>query len=70
MMILIFYQVRRDFETRMTYSYLQYAYYKLNDLLEAYNAAITNLKHNTDDDMMQKNVKYYGRRINMEVLNF
>uniref|UniRef100_A0A1A8HGJ2 Cartilage associated protein n=1 Tax=Nothobranchius korthausae TaxID=1143690 RepID=A0A1A8HGJ2_9TELE len=48
-----------EFERREPYKYLQYAYFKSNNLAKAVSAAHTFLLKHPDDDMMQRNMAYY-----------
>lgn len=48
-----------EFERREPYRYLQYAYFKSNNLAKAVSAAHTFLLKHPDDEMMQRNMAYY-----------
>ncbi|KAM9384067.1 cartilage-associated protein [Pholidichthys leucotaenia] len=48
-----------EFERREPYRYLQYAYFKSNNLAKAVSAAHTFLLKHPNDEMMQKNMAYY-----------
>uniref|UniRef100_A0A3Q0SW70 Cartilage associated protein n=1 Tax=Amphilophus citrinellus TaxID=61819 RepID=A0A3Q0SW70_AMPCI len=48
-----------EFDRREPYKYLQYAYFKSNNLAKAVSAAHTFLLKHPDDEMMQKNMAYY-----------
>lgn len=48
-----------EFERREPYKYLQYAYFKSNNLAKAVSAAHTFLLKHPNDEMMQKNMAYY-----------
>ncbi|CAG10002.1 unnamed protein product, partial [Tetraodon nigroviridis] len=48
-----------EFERREPYRYLQYAYFKSNNVAKAVSAAHTFLLKHPDDEMMQKNMAYY-----------
>ncbi|XP_075995772.1 cartilage-associated protein [Genypterus blacodes] len=48
-----------EFERREPYRYLQYAYFKTDNLAKAVSAAHTFLLKHPDDEMMQKNMAYY-----------
>ncbi|KAI3358050.1 hypothetical protein L3Q82_003068 [Scortum barcoo] len=48
-----------EFERREPYRYLQYAYFKSDNLAKAVSAAHTFLLKHPDDEMMQKNMAYY-----------
>lgn len=53
----------QDFKIRKQYSFLQYAYYQMDDLQSAYECALTNLKYNKESTMMVNNVKYYSKQV-------
>ncbi|KAJ3608623.1 hypothetical protein NHX12_023155 [Muraenolepis orangiensis] len=48
-----------EFERREPYRYLQYAYFKSDNLAKAVSAAHTFLLKHPDDEMMQRNMAYY-----------
>ncbi|NXV27779.1 CRTAP protein, partial [Rissa tridactyla] len=48
-----------DFQRREPYKYLQFAYFKANNLPKAIAAAHTFLLKHPDDEMMQRNMAYY-----------
>ncbi|KAE8282048.1 Cartilage-associated protein Precursor [Larimichthys crocea] len=48
-----------EFERREPYKYLQYAYFKSDNLAKAVSAAHTFLLKHPDDEMMQRNMAYY-----------
>ncbi|XP_053718208.1 cartilage-associated protein [Synchiropus splendidus] len=48
-----------EFDRREPYRYLQYAYFKSDNLAKAVSAAHTFLLKHPDDEMMQKNMAYY-----------
>uniref|UniRef100_A0AAR2LW86 Leprecan-like alpha-helical domain-containing protein n=1 Tax=Pygocentrus nattereri TaxID=42514 RepID=A0AAR2LW86_PYGNA len=48
-----------DFERREPYKYLQFAYFKSDNLAKAVSAAHTFLLKHPDDEMMQRNMNYY-----------
>uniref|UniRef100_A0A674MVT0 Cartilage associated protein n=1 Tax=Takifugu rubripes TaxID=31033 RepID=A0A674MVT0_TAKRU len=48
-----------EFERREPYRYLQYAYFKSNNVAKAVSAAHTFLLKHPDDEMMQRNMAYY-----------
>ncbi|XP_028846788.1 cartilage-associated protein [Denticeps clupeoides] len=48
-----------EFERREPYKYLQFAYFKNNNLAKAISAAHTFLLKHPDDEMMQRNMAYY-----------
>ncbi|XP_066531442.1 cartilage-associated protein [Hoplias malabaricus] len=48
-----------EFERREPYKYLQFAYFKSNNLAKAVSAAHTFLLKHPDDEMMQRNMNYY-----------
>ncbi|KAK2836482.1 hypothetical protein Q7C36_014351 [Tachysurus vachellii] len=48
-----------EFERRDPYRYLQFAYFKSNNLAKAVSAAHTFLVKHPDDEMMQRNMNYY-----------
>uniref|UniRef100_A0A8C5TKJ4 Cartilage associated protein n=1 Tax=Malurus cyaneus samueli TaxID=2593467 RepID=A0A8C5TKJ4_9PASS len=48
-----------EFQRREPYKYLQFAYFKANNLPKAIAAAHTFLLKHPDDDMMQRNMAYY-----------
>ncbi|XP_026881922.2 cartilage-associated protein [Electrophorus electricus] len=48
-----------DFEKREPYKYLQFAYFKSDNLAKAVSAAHTFLLKHPDDEMMQRNMNYY-----------
>ncbi|CAI9599126.1 unnamed protein product [Staurois parvus] len=48
-----------EFQTREPYKYLQYAYFKTNNLPKAVAAAHTYLLLHPDDEMMKRNMAYY-----------
>lgn len=48
-----------DFERREPYRYLQYAYFKSDNLAKAVSAAHTFLLKHPNDEMMQRNMAYY-----------
>ncbi|CAL8293834.1 unnamed protein product [Merluccius merluccius] len=48
-----------EFERREPYRYLQYAYFKSDNLAKAVSAAHTFLLKRPDDEMMQRNMAYY-----------
>ncbi|CAL8362682.1 unnamed protein product [Arctogadus glacialis] len=48
-----------EFERREPYRYLQYAYFKSDQLAKAVSAAHTFLLKHPDDEMMQRNMAYY-----------
>ncbi|GCB59843.1 hypothetical protein scyTo_0010999 [Scyliorhinus torazame] len=52
-------QVLHDFETREVYRYLQFAYFKVQNVPKAISAAHTFLQRHPDDAMMQQNMAYY-----------
>ncbi|KAM5135344.1 cartilage-associated protein [Mantella aurantiaca] len=49
----------QEFQTREPYKFLQYAYFKTNNLPKAVAAAHTFLLLHPDDDMMKRNMAYY-----------
>lgn len=49
----------RDFESRMTYNYLQFAYWKTGHIDKAIQAAHTYLQANPQDQQMKDNMEYY-----------
>ncbi|XP_019364470.1 PREDICTED: cartilage-associated protein [Gavialis gangeticus] len=51
--------VLHDFRAREPYKYLQFAYFKANNLPKAIAAAHTFLLMHPDDEMMQRNMAYY-----------
>ncbi|XP_021491453.2 cartilage-associated protein [Meriones unguiculatus] len=51
--------VLADFEQREPYKFLQFAYFKANDLPKAIAAAHTYLLKHPDDEMMKRNMAYY-----------
>ncbi|XP_049418186.1 endoplasmic reticulum protein SC65 [Epinephelus fuscoguttatus] len=61
---------RRDllenFEKRVPYRYIQYAYYQLNNLERSVSAAHTFLKKNPTDPYLTKNMKYYKTLFDVE----
>ncbi|XP_078073069.1 cartilage-associated protein [Mustelus asterias] len=48
-----------DFEKREVYKYLQFAYFKVQNVPKAISAAHTFLQRHPDDAMMQQNMAYY-----------
>uniref|UniRef100_A0A8C0Y632 Cartilage associated protein n=1 Tax=Cyprinus carpio carpio TaxID=630221 RepID=A0A8C0Y632_CYPCA len=48
-----------EFEKREPYKYLQFAYFKRDNLAKAVSAAYTFLLKHPDDEMMQRNMNYY-----------
>ncbi|CAM4631282.1 hypothetical protein PO909_004992 [Leuciscus waleckii] len=48
-----------EFEKREPYKYLQFAYFKSENLAKAVSAAHTFLLKHPDDEMMQRNMNYY-----------
>ncbi|CDQ81457.1 unnamed protein product [Oncorhynchus mykiss] len=48
-----------EFEKREPYKYLQFAYFKSDNLAKAVSAAHTFLLKHPDDEMMQRNMAYY-----------
>ncbi|XP_043074263.1 cartilage-associated protein [Puntigrus tetrazona] len=48
-----------EFEKREPYKYLQFAYFKSDNLAKAVSAAYTFLLKHPDDEMMQRNMNYY-----------
>ncbi|XP_066546839.1 cartilage-associated protein [Amia ocellicauda] len=48
-----------EFERREPYKFLQYAYFKANNLAKAVSAAHTFLLKHPDDEMMKRNMAYY-----------
>lgn len=48
-----------DFQQREPYKFLQFAYFKANDLPKAIAAAHTYLLKHPDDEMMKRNMAYY-----------
>ncbi|XP_046875556.1 cartilage-associated protein [Hypomesus transpacificus] len=48
-----------EFERREPYKYLQFAYFKSDNLAKAVSAAHTFLLKHPDDEMMQRNMAYY-----------
>ncbi|XP_038666321.1 cartilage-associated protein [Scyliorhinus canicula] len=52
-------QVLLDFETREVYRFLQFAYFKVQNVPKAISAAYTFLQRHPDDAMMQQNMAYY-----------
>uniref|UniRef100_A0A3B5N0W7 Cartilage associated protein n=1 Tax=Xiphophorus couchianus TaxID=32473 RepID=A0A3B5N0W7_9TELE len=48
-----------EFDRREPYKYLQYAYFKSDNLVKAVSAAHTFLLKHPNDEMMQKNMAYY-----------
>ncbi|XP_052439814.1 cartilage-associated protein [Carassius gibelio] len=48
-----------EFEKREPYKYLQFAYFKSDNLGKAVSAAYTFLLKHPDDEMMQRNMNYY-----------
>ncbi|XP_026087431.1 cartilage-associated protein-like [Carassius auratus] len=48
-----------EFEKREPYKYLQFAYFKSDQLAKAVSAAYTFLLKHPDDEMMQRNMNYY-----------
>ncbi|KAF5908625.1 cartilage-associated protein [Clarias magur] len=48
-----------EFERREPYRYLQFAYFKSNNVAKAVSAAHTFLVKHPDDEMMQRNMNYY-----------
>uniref|UniRef100_A0A8C1ZZ19 Cartilage associated protein n=1 Tax=Cyprinus carpio TaxID=7962 RepID=A0A8C1ZZ19_CYPCA len=48
-----------QFEKREPYKYLQFAYFKSDNLAKAVSAAYTFLLKHPDDEMMQRNMNYY-----------
>ncbi|XP_030644417.1 cartilage-associated protein [Chanos chanos] len=48
-----------EFEKREPYKYLQFAYFKSDNLAKAVSAAHTFLLKHPDDEMMQRNMNYY-----------
>nr|XP_055075674.1 cartilage-associated protein [Misgurnus anguillicaudatus] len=48
-----------EFEKREPYKFLQFAYFKSNNLAKAVSAAHTFLLKHPDDEMMQRNMNYY-----------
>lgn len=48
-----------EFDRREPYRYLQYAYFKSDNLAKAVSAAHTFLLKHPDDEMMQRNMAYY-----------
>ncbi|MCI4392061.1 hypothetical protein PGIGA_G00141770 [Pangasianodon gigas] len=48
-----------EFERREPYRYLQFAYFKSDNLAKAVSAAHTFLVKHPDDEMMQRNMNYY-----------
>ncbi|KAM9387263.1 cartilage-associated protein [Phaethornis superciliosus] len=48
-----------EFQSREPYKYLQFAYFKANNLPKAIAAAHTFLLKHPDDEMMQRNMAYY-----------
>lgn len=51
--------VLADFQQREPYKFLQFAYFKANDLPKAIAAAHTYLLKHPDDEMMKRNMAYY-----------
>ncbi|XP_053570481.1 cartilage-associated protein [Bombina bombina] len=51
--------VVEEFQAREPYKYLQYAYFKSNNLPKAIAAAHTFLLEHPDDEMMKRNMAYY-----------
>lgn len=49
-----------DFEKREVYKFLQFAYFKINNIPKAISAAHTFLQRHPDDKMMQRNMAYYN----------
>ncbi|KAI4871810.1 hypothetical protein NFI96_002128 [Prochilodus magdalenae] len=52
-------ETMEDFEKREPYKYLQFAYFKSDNLPKAVSAAHTFLLKHPDDEMMQRNMNYY-----------
>uniref|UniRef100_A0A8D0GU87 Cartilage associated protein n=1 Tax=Sphenodon punctatus TaxID=8508 RepID=A0A8D0GU87_SPHPU len=52
-------EVLEEFHSREPYKYLQYAYFKADNLPKAIAAAHTFLLKHPDDEMMQRNMAYY-----------
>ncbi|KAF7691209.1 cartilage-associated protein [Silurus meridionalis] len=48
-----------QFERREPYKYLQFAYFKSNNLAKAVSAAHTFMVKHPDDEMMQRNINFY-----------
>ncbi|KPP56412.1 hypothetical protein Z043_125971, partial [Scleropages formosus] len=48
-----------EFARREPYKYLQFAYYKSNNVAKAVSAAHTFLLKHPDDEMMKRNMEYY-----------
>ncbi|XP_072116672.1 cartilage-associated protein [Mobula birostris] len=49
-----------EFEKREVYKFLQFAYFKVNNIPKAISAAHTFLQKHPDDTMMQQNMAYYS----------
>ncbi|XP_069777158.1 cartilage-associated protein-like [Narcine bancroftii] len=49
-----------DFEKREVYKFLQFAYFKVNNIPKAISAAHTFLQRHPNDAMMQQNMAYYS----------
>ncbi|NXQ05199.1 CRTAP protein, partial [Vidua macroura] len=52
-------ELLEEFQRREPYKYLQFAYFKANNLPKAIAAAHTFLLKHPDDEMMQRNMAYY-----------
>ncbi|XP_023257708.1 cartilage-associated protein-like, partial [Seriola lalandi dorsalis] len=55
-----------DFDKRIPYRYIQYAYYQLNNVEKAVAAAHTFLKKNPTDPYLTKNMNYYKTLFDVE----
>ncbi|KAJ8353623.1 hypothetical protein SKAU_G00211900 [Synaphobranchus kaupii] len=52
-------ETMEDFENREPYKYLQFAYFKSNDMAKAIAAAHTFILKQPEDEMMKRNMDYY-----------
>uniref|UniRef100_A0A0K2T554 Leprecan-like alpha-helical domain-containing protein n=1 Tax=Lepeophtheirus salmonis TaxID=72036 RepID=A0A0K2T554_LEPSM len=72
-------EIVKNFETRLTYDYLQSCYYKVNETKNAADAAFTNLEMNPESEVMRDNLNFYFEKnpklkydelVNLETKNF